>query len=299
MAGGAWAWYEPGPVLESASPSAACPNTTITLTGKHFGRPGTRSAWFAAGVSPSGVSEEAKILSETSATTRVPIFLALPGPNENGQVGLETTGGKRSNQISFTLSSLVTCFQGKEGPPGKEGKQGPAGKEGKEGPPGKEGKQGQAGNEGKEGKEGPIGKEGPEGKGGGSGLNAFAESQNGSAAVIPPTGPKVLESAPLTTTTTGSVYATAHGTDYLQCVAGGESCEFELALYVDGKGVPDSGQTELVSSGNTVEYSSNYSGVISGIPAGAHTVEFGYVLIFGPGEIKGFVENQVVALAFG
>ena len=116
-----------GSVLEKARPSSGCPNTMITLTGKKLGKPGTGAAWFTARVIPFGWLEEAKITSETSATTRVPFFLALTGADEKGRVSLERPPlGKRSNQVPFTLTSLVTCFKA---PERKESQEAPESKE--------------------------------------------------------------------------------------------------------------------------------------------------------------------------
>jgi hypothetical protein len=155
QAGSALANDRGGSVLEKARPSSGCPNSMITLSGKKFGKPGTGAAWFTARVIPFAWLEEAKITSETSATTRVPFFLALTGADEKGHVSLERPPlGKRSNQVPFTLTSLVTCFKG---PERKEAQEAPESKEGTEGREGPEGPEGVEGKEGKEGKAGPAG----------------------------------------------------------------------------------------------------------------------------------------------
>ncbi len=189
---------EPSPVLEKAAPNSGCPNAAVVLSGQHFGRAGMRWAWFVGGVTPFATPVEAKITSETSATTRVPIFLALPGANESGQVSLETTSGRRSNAIPFTLTSLVSCSQGREGKEGPVGKEGKEGKPGAPGAAGKEGPEGKSGPEGKEGPAGPPGQQGIPGKEGAEGK----EGKEGPAGATGPTGPE----GPGVKTVSGIVY---------------------------------------------------------------------------------------------
>jgi hypothetical protein len=190
MVGSAWGHespHEPNPVLEKATPSSGCPNTTVTLSGKHFGKAGVGKAWFAAGVVPLGWPEEASISNETTASTRVPIFLALPGSDENGQVFLETTAGKRSNPIPFTITSLVPCFKGASGATGATGPTGASGSTGATGPAGTEGAKGAAGPTGAtgagvtgatgpQGPAGPTGAAGPTGPPGASGGTGSGET---------------------------------------------------------------------------------------------------------------------------
>src|SRR5205807_3547300 len=63
------------PVLEKVSPEAGCPGTHITLTGKNFPTTGKLTVAFTAPVFPFFTPEPAMVMSRTSATSVVPIFL--------------------------------------------------------------------------------------------------------------------------------------------------------------------------------------------------------------------------------
>ena len=278
-----------GSVLEKARPSSGCPNTMITLTGKKFGKPGIGAAWFTARVIPFDWLEEAKITSETSATTRVPFFLALTGADEKGRVSLERPPlGKRSNQVPFTLTSLVTCLKG---PERKEAQEAPESKEGSEG------------KEGPEGPEGPEGQEGKEGKGGPAGASSASTIMGGSrgAVVVPEGLRKFLAGSGLSaanaTESEVSVSASAVATNASNLdvtVLGsptppGQSIEF--ALWVNGAATPlacamntsgahtcsDTTDTASLPAGATVSLSVFYNHQGAPTPsANLPRVTFGY-----------------------
>src|ERR1700730_6402035 len=132
--GGAQAAFAASPVLEKATPNVGCPGTTVTLSGKNFGPAGTiNGADFEANVVPFYWPEEMTVTSSTSATTVIPIFLAVTKNDEKGTLDIEVKE-KSSNDIAFTLTALTTCFKGAgTGPTGPTGATGPVGKEGKEG----------------------------------------------------------------------------------------------------------------------------------------------------------------------
>jgi hypothetical protein len=203
MVGSAWANDGGGgPVLEKATPNSGCPGETITLTGKKFGKAGKggqRQGIFSGKVIPFYWGEPATVTSETTATTVVPIFLALPGEEEKGGVRLETSSGANSNEIPFTLTSLVTCFRGATGTTGATG---PAGKEGAQGTTGATGPAGKEGAQGTTGATGPAGKEGAQGTTGATGP-AGKEGAQGTTGATGPAGPAGKEGPTGATGATG------------------------------------------------------------------------------------------------
>jgi hypothetical protein len=185
-------------VLEKATPESGCPGTTVTLTGKNFGSPGSGKAEFRAKVFPFNSDEAATITSSTSATTVVPIFLAVTSADEKGSLALDR-GGNDSNKINFTLTSLATCFKGgggggtgPTGPPGPTGATGPTGAGGgtggEPGPTGPTGSTGEKG-EGVTGATGPTGEKGEKGEAGPTGPTGSGGGTGGSPGPTGPTGP--------------------------------------------------------------------------------------------------------------
>ncbi len=156
------------PVLETVSPNSGCPGTPVTLTGKNFGPAGKAAAVFTAAAVPFLWPQEAQIVSNTSATTTIPIFLA--NGNEAGHVSLVNKEGA-SNGLPITLTSLNTCFKGGGGggATGPTGPTGEKGEKGENGSPGEKGVTGATGPTGEKGEEGKTGPTGPTGSGTGSG----------------------------------------------------------------------------------------------------------------------------------
>src|SRR5262249_47656273 len=147
-------------------PNAGCPGTTVTLSGKNFGTPGTGRAAFIAGVLPFFSLQPATITSNSSATTVVPILLTTA--DQKATVSLVTREGNNSNPVPFTLTSLVSCFKGGggggSGATGPTGPTGPTGATGPTGPPGGgTGGSGVTGATGATGATGPTGEKGEKG----------------------------------------------------------------------------------------------------------------------------------------
>ena len=161
--------------LTSVSPTSGCPGTEVKLTGNSFYGSTTTAEW----KDPSSlifttVTTTAKVISSTSATAVVPVFLQTEGSGA-GTVSLNHS----TSSVIFSFSDFQACVTGKgiTGPTGPTGVTGVTGPEGREGPGpicerskgGCIGPTGPPGPAGATGATGPTGPEGPEGKTGATG----------------------------------------------------------------------------------------------------------------------------------
>ncbi len=170
--------------LTSVSPASGCPGTEVKLTGSSFYGSTTTAEWRdPSSLIFTSVTTTAKVISSTSATAVVPVFLQTEGSGA-GTVSLNHS----TSSFIFSFSDFQACVTGKgitgpTGPTGVTGVTGPEGREGPgpicerskggcigpTGPTGPEGKTGATGPAGATGATGPTGPEGPAGKTGPAG----------------------------------------------------------------------------------------------------------------------------------